>query len=1542
VPLDRHTPRPRPTDLTDLMQNDDFMPCYNPRRTRRHPRESVMRIHRVLLFMAALLFSICAVARAEESPEWATLLPYPSGNHYHSPSVIAAGSDRFGATTFLIKLADWYGDTLFTMDGPVRLADGIGLIKLSSEGQLEWARSVMQAPAQTWYDFTPKGLVVETDGRIHVFCLGTFVDATGDTIGREWDRFPWLPILHALEFSADGTPLEHKTLVWGPSPFVAGNDDLLWIVRRANNGGFLVGGNFIHDDSQHFRASFGHEGAHQDTLFASGDTLQAYVARFDASCKLVEATLIATPHPLILRDFCDLDQGDFGMLGWSLKARPPYAEHFTVIQRYTKTGQLKWDYPLGDSILAIPDEYNPTSSGWVGIGGSKDGTLLGFTRLSAPALTPDGALGANTSGPVNYLVGINPTGRRCYLREGVKFLGFLDFSWFLDLQASWTPVGDGIAYLTDDLYSSRLDWVSARDTASRSRALPDYPCNPYDYNVRDGLVSSGTDAVVAYGGGCVCDAVLGDPLRGGACPGRIVERRLLTATPEDSAEVALTVVEQGGEAPTTARPPAAERAGKATLARTVELWGCGAGGPGIVRGPRVTLGADNVARFDAVALRQALDSFGRVQQAYVFDEQDRLIAKVGFQYTSAMFEDQRRKEGLISIHDEIGSYGIATATSPELPRWKFPRYCRYDMDKPYDVANAEPVDPAFLRQATLLLPPADERGNRIFSEVASAQMPVVFVHGVNGFDGDYWGTEDQAGLAADGSERPLEQLPYPMQVRRATAGAPDPGQRMQCWEFYYPPDQPLQWSGYLLAHDLNLIQSRYPGKPLNIVAHSMGGLVTRATMEGLGWAWSIDPDPVLVNRSFEDVARVVLLGTPTNGSYGANRAYYGVFLPSGLYTAAGFDPSAPAVRDLAVGSPFQLELNRPGIVPFGTTPGLVVAGTSPKGLVPIYPFSDDPVAIESSEHADGIVAISSASLLDRGVPLVLLPGFSHKHLRSPHNEKAPLKADEATAIPKIVVDFLTTRTVSDQVLGVADARLIGAGQAPSPGEAVWSTDHGVIRLDVGLPVVRFRTPGGGDWTPIERGVDVGTRFNLSSMQLPEGNRLLLAFERFADRRGNLRNGAYLYRAENCFEQIPGPFRVPRSGAFVGYERGLGVARNPFDLRLPATGLILSYGLGWQMPYAFTQGGVDLPVTLSIPRLSGAPLYLSTSSHLRARWCQTLYSDLAFDEGVYDVLDGNDLAPRTRNPDLRSRTACNAATRQSIAVDRRVERLVFTLEHTATNDVIVLQTPTGELLRSDQLLPAGVSVKQALADSVLFLRVDTPTTGAWSAWSEPTQDPERNDLTCWRTVSDPMLVETSDPDNATGRIALLAHVTDADSLQGANVMATIALAEGGTLDLPLRDDGYAPDAVAGDGVYCAALPEGELQSVSVSLTATRNGEVMTRGAASAFPAAPTSPTGSELTLARPSPCPWNPAAGSMRVRFATLGSDPVQVMAFDITGRKVLDRQLAPATLNTASVTLEWNGLADSGPRVAPGLYWIQATQGQRRLGTARVVVVGGS
>src|SRR5438270_11644862 len=116
-------------------------------------------------------------------------------------------------------------------------------------------------------------------------------------------------------------------------------------------------------------------------------------------------------------------------------------------------------------------------------------------------------------------------------------------------------------------------------------------------------------------------------------------------------------------------------------------------------------------------------------------------------------------------------------------------------------------------------------------------------------------------------------------------GDPDFRRNYQVWFYSYPSGYPYPYSATILRKELDAIEKKYPlRKPMMVVAHSMGGSITRTLLTDAGttlWLEAfghppaqtpMDPqskrllEEVLIFNHLRDIGRVVFMSTPHRGS----------------------------------------------------------------------------------------------------------------------------------------------------------------------------------------------------------------------------------------------------------------------------------------------------------------------------------------------------------------------------------------------------------------------------------------------------------------------------------------------------------------------------------------------------------------------------------------------------------------------------------------------------------------------------------------------------
>lgn len=856
-------------------------------------------------------------------------------------------------------------------------------------------------------------------------------------------------------------------------------------------------------------------------------------------------------------------------------------------------------------------------------------------------------------------------------------------------------------------------------------------------------------------------------------------------------------------------PPAGSRHRPEDLPVThMQLWGCDSAsddddcGPDGWLYPAVAVNGGNRVTFDESTLGE-LVSFVDVRELYLWSD-EKLLGRIGLHYPRELYESRISKEVLVTLHTELIPY--ASHPLERGSAWRYPRDYMYRSDKPDSPLGVPITAPAALVPTTMLIPPPDVHGNFRFQNVDPEKVPVLFVHGVYGVDGGYWGTSGSG----------YDENSYPARLRSLS------NDNYQCWEYYYPPDQPLADSGFLLGADLPEVRSRYLGDDehaLRIVAHSMGTIVVRGCLEGVARAYD-SAGNVVSSPNPAGVGKVALLCGPYNGSFGGNRAYYGLMLPSKSYTLAGFDPSAPAVRDMAIGSRLMMDLNAAGPqIPDGIE-YLSINGTTWMGTMRSAPLINARLAIESQNHDDGIVSGSSSSLLPHRVPSYYLDGLSHRDLRSPDNPTRVLPNtppdDKTACVPAILYAFFEGQTLTEASCGAGVAHFVtDTGPGWNGGDGAWNGRRSdadassafEFRHDVGLPVVTIFAKDDGqghEWLPRRRSTGEGLRFRMHSSFEGDGCTVHLSPERtsrcwipFCDSYGD--RGMFLYYAQNNNESgykanLPEALRTP---AFVGFEvKGDDEVRINSELD-PRSGRLPVEGSGWHIPTNALggpeDGDVRFPVVVHVP---GGHAAFTAVGEIVLRWCSTTYSRLGLPRALLSALDGNDAPAVT----VEGSTG-------SVRVDSGVGETSFTFGGVDPLSDIKIVDPRGQTHRlrgSDS--PGFHRALDAEQESGILTVVD-PAPGVWRFERVSTGAGRGlGDLQagCLRTVANELRLALDSLGTSKGLVLRASMGVDASRFDSLTVSGGWRSETGAAGTLSFRDDGIAPDSTAGDGVFVAVL------------------------------------------------------------------------------------------------------------------------------------------
>ena len=310
-----------------------------------------------------------------------------------------------------------------------------------------------------------------------------------------------------------------------------------------------------------------------------------------------------------------------------------------------------------------------------------------------------------------------------------------------------------------------------------------------------------------------------------------------------------------------------------------------------------------------------------------------LIGHISFIYTREDFQNNKQVDAILYLH----SY---PTNLDNYPGWDY-----------YSSINEKMV--------SMLIPPLES-----FDAINYNRSLLLLVHGVDG-EYPYWGSSFVNGLS----------------------------NTYDSWQLYYPYNQEIGSSGLLLHNALNVLlytgpfsNGTYSGRA-RIVAHSMGGLVTRSYIQ---------------NTYYNNgIHKLVMIGTPNYGSYSVYRLRNEPSSIAALLATklGGKDEDSPAYKQMIPGSEFIYNLNlsppkQPDPPLSIDRSYLVIAGTSDGAW--------DNIHTEIQDQEDGVVAVSSASLLNYGIPLATV-NLAHT--------KFPLRSDTEINLtngvsPLVITEFL--------------------------------------------------------------------------------------------------------------------------------------------------------------------------------------------------------------------------------------------------------------------------------------------------------------------------------------------------------------------------------------------------------------------------------------------------------------------------------------------------------------------------------------------------------
>ena len=233
----------------------------------------------------------------------------------------------------------------------------------------------------------------------------------------------------------------------------------------------------------------------------------------------------------------------------------------------------------------------------------------------------------------------------------------------------------------------------------------------------------------------------------------------------------------------------------------------------------------------------------------------------------------------------------------------------------------------------VLEPPLSCLNNQIKSSSTNLERPLILVHGINGM-ANYW----------------EEDTPIPNKLR---------SEGSLLWEFYYRGQDKISDCADMLkkAIDIVSIMNSPTCDKVDIVTHSYGGVITR----------------YYLSRNFlHPISNLLMIAPPHHGSYSAYQIYLEkskyIIQRQGLFNNEYLDFFAPIYEELIPGSSSLMSMEVEGPNVFSLIENTLILA----GKKPIIILGSGFLHKEAPDHDDGLVSISSASLLDYGVDLGII------------------------------------------------------------------------------------------------------------------------------------------------------------------------------------------------------------------------------------------------------------------------------------------------------------------------------------------------------------------------------------------------------------------------------------------------------------------------------------------------------------------------------------------------------------------------------------------
>jgi len=320
----------------------------------------------------------------------------------------------------------------------------------------------------------------------------------------------------------------------------------------------------------------------------------------------------------------------------------------------------------------------------------------------------------------------------------------------------------------------------------------------------------------------------------------------------------------------------------------------------------------------------------------LFDENDKQIGHIHYDYIPEQEMENIRNAILILHNDDEINY------DDDYPYRRGTNI--YDIEWDYYKLGEYPV--------SMLIPP-----NNTFSE-SYHKDPLLLLHG---WEGKYKLITKPNAVAQN------EETSYWF----TTVKQLNDNYQFDTWQYYYPHNSIHEHIAIGLESTLDSLKQFYPNNKISLVTHSMGGLITLRYLSQF-------PDSAKIN-----VKKVLFSAPPAHGSLGAN-LYHKTKFSDLLQIFVEYDNDAPSVKNMKLGSDETWYIYKSELPDLNNNGSIyddyfVILGTTYKYYKSDTYFQRNGgfhtcLHPEASNHHDGIVSISSGSLLDKDIGFATFHG----------------------------------------------------------------------------------------------------------------------------------------------------------------------------------------------------------------------------------------------------------------------------------------------------------------------------------------------------------------------------------------------------------------------------------------------------------------------------------------------------------------------------------------------------------------------------------------